>query len=69
MLTNITRSVLMDNSEVTSPLPIPFQRLGGACRAAYPAVVAGGEAACSIHYIKATQVGAGMVKLKPELKK
>jgi len=31
------------------------QRLGGACRAAYPAVVAGGEAACSIHYIKATQ--------------
>ena len=33
-----------------------FQKLGGACRAGYPAVVASGEAACSIHYIKATQV-------------
>jgi len=31
------------------------QALGGACRAGYPAVVASGEAACSIHYIKATQ--------------
>jgi len=31
------------------------QKLGGACRAGYPAVVASGEAACSIHYIKATQ--------------
>ena len=31
------------------------QKMGGACRAAYPAVVACGEAACSIHYIKATQ--------------
>ena len=66
---NITRSALMDNSELTSPLPIPFQRLGGACRAAYPAVVAGGEAACSIHYTKATQVGAGIVKLQPDQEK
>ena len=48
-----------------------FQKLGGACRAGYPAVVASGEAACSIHYIKATQVSSGeweMVNQKVEFR-